>query len=115
MHLPSILNAPKDDEIGTNSENAFAKCKTQDDIFALDKELMQIFEQTYGPVTRRKHAPEKRHVKAVSSIDKAAEKYKNPPCMTARSICSLTATMLFLRGNTSKSFPKEVLTVQGTL
>ena len=40
---------------------------------------------------------------------------KNPPCMTARSICLLTATMLFLRGNTSKSFPKEVLTVQGTL
>ena len=79
MHLPSILDAPKDDEIGTNSENAFAKCKTQDDIFALDKELMQIFEQTYGPVTRRKHAPEKRHVKAVSSIDKAAEKYKKSP------------------------------------
>lgn len=115
MHLPSILDAPKDDEIGTNSENAFAKCKTQDDIFALDKELMQIFEQTYGPVTRRKHAPEKRHVKAVSSIDKAAEKYKKSPCMTARSICLLTATMLFLRGNTSKSFPKEVLTVQGML
>lgn len=65
--------------IGTNSENAFAKCKTQNDIFALDKELMQIFEQTYGPVTRRKHAPEKRHVKAVSSIDKAAEKYKKSP------------------------------------
>lgn len=79
MHLPSILDAPKDDGIGTNSENAFAKCKTQDDIFALDKELMQIFEQTYGPVTRRKHAPEKRHVKAVSSIDKAAEKYKKSP------------------------------------
>ena len=79
MHLPSILDAPKDDEIGTNSENAFAKCKTQDDIFALDKELMQIFEQTYGPVTRRKHAPEKRHVKAVSSIDKAAEKYRKSP------------------------------------
>lgn len=84
MHLPSILDAPKDDEIGTNSENAFAKCKTQDDIFVLDKELMQIFEQTYGPVTRRKHAPEKRHVKAVSSIDKAAEKYKKSPVYDGR-------------------------------
>ena len=61
------------------AKTLFAKCKTQDDIFALDKELMQIFEQTYGPVTRRKHAPEKRHVKAVSSIDKAAEKYKKSP------------------------------------
>lgn len=75
MHLPSILSVPKEEPIGTSSENAFARCKTGDDIFALDKELMQIFEQTYGPVKRKK-APEKRHVKAVSPIDKAAEKYK---------------------------------------
>lgn len=73
MHLPSILEPAKEDSVSTNSKNAFEKCKNQDDVFALDKELMQIFEQTYGPITRKK-APEKRKVTAVSAIDKAAEK-----------------------------------------
>lgn len=78
MHLPSILEPAKEDSVSTNSKNAFEKCKNQDDVFALDKELMQIFEQTYGPITRKK-APEKRKVTAVSAIDKAAEKLmKNP-------------------------------------
>lgn len=78
MHLPSILEPVKEDSVSTNSKNAFEKCKNQDDVFALDKELMQIFEQTYGPITRKK-APEKRKVTAVSAIDKAAEKLmKNP-------------------------------------
>lgn len=78
MHLPSILEPAKEDSVSTNSKNAFEKCKNQDDVFALDKELMQIFEQTYGPITHKK-APEKRKVTAVSAIDKAAEKLmKNP-------------------------------------
>ena len=78
MHLPSILEPAKEDSVSTNSKNAFEKCKNQDDVFALDKELMQIFEQTYGPITH-KNAPEKRKVTAVSAIDKAAEKLmKNP-------------------------------------
>lgn len=78
MHLPSILEPVKEDSVSTNSKNAFEKCKNQDDVFALDKELMQIFEQTYGPITHKK-APEKRKITAVSAIDKAAEKLmKNP-------------------------------------
>ena len=78
MHLPSILEPAKEDSVSTNSKNAFEKCKNQDDVFALDKELMQIFELTYGPITHKK-APEKRKVTAVSAIDKAAEKLmKNP-------------------------------------
>lgn len=78
MHLPSILEPAKEDSVSTNSKNAFEKCKNQDDVFALDKELMQIFEQTYSPITHKK-APEKRKVTAVSAIDKAAEKLmKNP-------------------------------------
>lgn len=77
MHLPSILEPVKEDIVSTSSENALAKCKNQDDVFALDKELMQIFEQTYGPITRRKQAAEKRRVTAVSAIDKAAEKFRN--------------------------------------
>lgn len=78
MHLPSILEPAKEDSVSTSSKNAFEKCKNQDDVFALDKELMQIFEQTYGPITHKK-VPEKRKVTAVSAIDKAAEKLmKNP-------------------------------------
>ena len=77
MHLPSILEPVKEESVGTSRENALAKCKNQDDVFALDKELMQIFEQTYGPITRRKQAAEKRRVTAVSAIDKAAEKFRN--------------------------------------
>lgn len=77
MHLPGILEPAKEESVGTSRENALAKCKNQDDVFALDKELMQIFEQTYGPITRRKQAAEKRRVTAVSAIDKAAEKFRN--------------------------------------
>lgn len=76
MHLPSVLAPVKEEPSGIKSENAFAKCKTQDDVFALDKELMQIFEQTYGPIVQRKHSPQKRRVTAQSAIDKAAEKLK---------------------------------------
>lgn len=75
MHLPSILTSANKETKSTDSKNAFAKCNSQDDVFALDKELMQIFEQTYGPITRRKQSYEKRKVKAISAIDKSAEKF----------------------------------------
>lgn len=78
MHLPSALTPATDESKSVNSKTAFAKCKNQDDVFALDKELMQIFEQTYGPVTHKK-APERRKVTAVSAIDKAAEKLRKNP------------------------------------
>lgn len=78
MHLPSALTPATDESKSVNSKTAFAKCKNQDDVFALDKELMQIFEQTYGPVTHKK-APERRKVTAVSALDKAAEKLRKNP------------------------------------
>mgnify|MGYP005970395389 FL=1 len=78
MHLPSTLTPATDESKSVNSKTAFAKCKNQDDVFALDKELMQIFEQTYGPVTHKK-APERRKVTAVSALDKAAEKLRKNP------------------------------------
>lgn len=53
MHLPSALSAPKSDYAEQSSKIAFSKCKDKDNLFALDKELMQIFEQTYGPVKNR--------------------------------------------------------------
>ncbi len=78
MHLPSALTPATDESKSVNSKTAFAKCKNQDDVFALDKELMQIFEQTYGPVTHKK-APERHKVTAVSALDKAAEKLRKNP------------------------------------
>lgn len=76
MHLPSVLAPEKEKAPEQKAKKLFSECKTQDDVFALDKELMRIFEQTYGPVTQRKQAPERRKVTAPSAIDKAAEKLK---------------------------------------
>ena len=70
MHLPSALSPLKQ---AVNKQSAFKKLASQKDIFALDKELMGIFEQTYGPV-RRKKAPETK--RTVTALDSAAKKYR---------------------------------------
>ena len=51
MHLPSALSSPKKAAPAVTRD--FSAIKSQKDIFALDKELMHIFEQTYGPVKQR--------------------------------------------------------------
>ena len=53
MHLPSALSTPKSDYVQSVSKTEFSKCKDEDNLFTLDKELMQIFEQTYGPIKNR--------------------------------------------------------------
>ena len=53
MHLPGALSTPKSDYVQSVSKTEFSKCKDKDNLFALDKELMQIFEQTYGPIKNR--------------------------------------------------------------
>jgi len=53
MHLPFASEKPKNEEL-PQRRNIFSECRTSRDIFALDKELMHIFEQTYGPVKRKK-------------------------------------------------------------
>ena len=60
MHLSSVLNQTSTDNQPADVQTYFAKRQTQDDIFALDKELMHIFEQTYGPVKKRAVQQEKR-------------------------------------------------------
>ena len=64
MHLPSALEQPKQKPL--TRERMIAECSTQEDIFILDKELMHIFEQTYGPVRRRTSGESKRHFAAPS-------------------------------------------------
>ncbi len=53
MHLPSALSKPKGEFVNDFKERTISSYKSQKDIFALDKELMAIFEKTYGPVKKR--------------------------------------------------------------
>lgn len=83
MHLPSILSAPKSEYQSVTSRQEFSKCKDKNNLFALDKELMQIFEKTYGPIKRRSGDPDRSHFKLTESTDKKqkntrALKYEGP-------------------------------------
>lgn len=75
MHLPSILEEKAATDTPASSRD-FSKYKSQKDIFALDKELMQIFEQTYGPVRRKIYSEPKRY-KTLDDIKQ--KKKKNLP------------------------------------
>lgn len=64
MHLQECLSSKdeeQDEKVCSDEKTIFSKCKTQKDVFALDKELMRIFEQTYGPVKRRAEPAKKRY------------------------------------------------------
>ena len=51
MHLSGVMNERT--AASPAPAERFAKYRSSDDIFALDKELMSIFESTYGPVRKR--------------------------------------------------------------
>lgn len=74
MHLPSALSAPKSEYADTAGRKMISTIKDTRDFFALDKELMQIFEQTYGPVKSRSHDINRNHFTFTESADK---KYKS--------------------------------------
>ncbi len=71
MHLPSIMAPPPRETVYDNRERMLSSVKNSKDIFALDKELMQIFESTYGPV---KH----RAVNSIQARTVTAPKAENP-------------------------------------
>lgn len=75
MHLSSVLDEPRSATADAHSDRIFGRCKTQKDIFALDKELMQIFEQTYGQVKKRS-APEHRRYEAPKPARSSAKSAK---------------------------------------
>ena len=60
MHLPSALGGIKDARI-PDSREGLSRFRDSKDIFASDKELMRIFEQTYGPVKRKVYSEPKRY------------------------------------------------------
>lgn len=53
MHLPSILSTPKSEYAPTRSAGRMSSYADKNDLFALDKELMEIFEQTYGKIKHK--------------------------------------------------------------
>lgn len=79
MHLSSALSAPKS-EYAEKIRQKFSNSKNNDNLFALDKELMQIFEQTYGPIKNRSADPNQYHFSFTKSTEnkKESKKYKSP-------------------------------------
>ncbi len=76
MHLPSALSAPKSSY--TDSERIKTYSKSSGSLFALDKELMQIFEQTYGPVKNRRNNNVQSHFTFTESTDKQYKSQRSP-------------------------------------
>lgn len=102
MHLPSALSAPKSEYISTNNAGKyFSSRKNADNLFALDKELMEIFEQTYGPIKNRCTNVNQGHFTFTESKEKRKKAHTSPyerRNMKVRNISLLTATTLFFRG-----------------
>ena len=74
MHLPSILSAPKNNLAAGNRQKVLSSYRNRDDLFALDKELMQIFEQTYGPIKNRSNHRGQNHFTFTESTEKKKNK-----------------------------------------
>ena len=77
MHLSGVLDARRTVSAHEGREYLSRK-RSQDDLFALDKELMSIFEQTYGPVRERRQPAQKRVFKAPQA-DRQPQKHKPDP------------------------------------
>ncbi len=80
MHLPSVLSPEKSELDEAQIRRAFNAPKDKKvNLFALDKELMEIFEQTYGPVKSRSQNPSQRHFNLTESTDSKKYKGVRPP------------------------------------
>ena len=83
MHLPSILSTPKSEYAPTRSASRMSNNADKNDLFALDKELMEIFEQTYGKIKHKN--PNNSHFTFTEKTEKQnpkkmpkAPKYEGP-------------------------------------
>ena len=83
MHLPSILSTPKSEYAPTRSAGRMSSYADKNDLFALDKELMEIFEQTYGKIKHKN--PNNSHFTFTEKTEKQnpkkmpkAPKYEGP-------------------------------------
>ena len=78
MHLPSALAQNKNVEVTVRKPRDLSEYKSQNDIFALDKELTKIFEQTYGSIKKRKTDEKRKRIRAATPEEKPNNK-KAPP------------------------------------
>lgn len=74
MHLPSALSVPKNDYSDNQVKYVFSKLDNKSDLFALDKELMQIFEKTYGPIKKKNNSVASNHFNLTKSTDSKKKK-----------------------------------------
>lgn len=61
MHLPGVLHLPKRDAASGERPRKISEWKDGQNLFALDKELMQLFERTYGPIQKRTNSAVEPH------------------------------------------------------
>lgn len=74
MHLPSALSPVKNVQAQSVGTVSLSKAADSKNLFALDKELMQIFEMTYGPVRSRSHDINRNHFTFTQSSDDGKSK-----------------------------------------
>ncbi len=74
MHLPSALSSAADNQ-GVASKKNLSSYKNSSNLFALDKELMEIFENTYGPIKNRNSNINENHFNLTESTEN--KKYKS--------------------------------------
>ena len=79
MHLPSALSTPKSEYADNEIKKVLSKGADKSNLFALDKELMQIFEKTYGPIKSRSANPAQSHFNLTESTDNKKYKTNRPP------------------------------------
>ncbi|MCH5315856.1 MAG: TetM/TetW/TetO/TetS family tetracycline resistance ribosomal protection protein [Eubacterium sp.] len=76
MHLPSALSSQKKVSGSAEIKKPLSSYKDKGDLFALDKELMAIFEQTYGPIKSRSNGVNGNHFTFTESREKSKNKTK---------------------------------------
>ena len=81
MHLPSVMEKPSEGraESIADRERVYSAYRSQNDIFAADRELMRIFEQTYGPVRKRSEGSPARRYTADTTEPKLNTKRNKRP------------------------------------
>lgn len=76
MHLPSALQTPKSEYSDSKEKKNISSYKSRENLFALDKELMQIFESTYGPIKNRTNNPNQNHFTFTQKAEKDIDRQK---------------------------------------
>ncbi len=79
MHLPSVLATPKNEYAPVGARRNISSYKNSNNLFALDKELMEIFEQTYGPIKNRSANINNNHFTFTESSEKKSKAEKSRP------------------------------------